>query len=98
MGLNSNATFASMMLRGVILPPPPWFSLNNLEMIKAVILAFCSIQYDFIRDIHAESGISNSNYLSFADWGVSDFQISGQSFINGNCHNSTTSHDNNKKI
>ena len=31
--------------RGVILPPlPRWFSLNNSEMVKAVNLAFCSIQ------------------------------------------------------
>ena len=32
---------------GVIYSPPPlanWFSLNNSETVKAVILAFCSIQ------------------------------------------------------
>ena len=30
---------------GVILTPSPcWFSLNNLETVKAVTLAFCNIQ------------------------------------------------------
>ena len=37
--------------------PPCWFPLNNLETIKAVTLAFCSIQYHFIRDVRAKFGI-----------------------------------------
>ena len=40
-------------------PPSCWFSLNNSEMIKAVTLAYCSIQWHFIRDIPAKFGIPN---------------------------------------
>ena len=42
---------------------PCWFSLINLEMVKAVTLAFFNIQQYFIRDIHAKFGIPN--YASF---------------------------------
>ena len=35
-------------------------SLNNSEMVKAVTLAFCSIQKRFIRDIYTKFGILNS--------------------------------------
>ena len=38
---------------------PCWFFLNNSEMVKAVTLAFCSIQHQFIRDVRAKFGIPN---------------------------------------
>ena len=37
--------------------PLCWFSFNNSETVKAVTLAFCSIQYHFIRDYGAKFGI-----------------------------------------
>ena len=40
--------------------PPCWFSLNKSETVKAVTLAFCSIQQHFIKDICVIFGISNS--------------------------------------
>ena len=49
------------------------------------------------RDICAEFGIPNSlqspDIGRNSDGGVSDFQISGQSLIKENCHNSRTSDD-----
>ena len=51
---------------------------------KAVTLAFCSIQYHFIRDIRAKFGISLapvSRYWEKTQTGTF------------NCHNSRTSHD-----
>ena len=33
---------------------PCWLSLNNSEKVKAVILAFCSIQWHSIRKVHAK--------------------------------------------
>ena len=72
---------------------PCWFSLNNSEAVKAAILAFCRD----IRDIRAEFGIPNSpqspNIVQNSDGGISDFRISGQSFIKENCHNFRTSND-----
>ena len=74
-----------------------WFSLNNSEMLKAVTLAFCSIQWYFIRDIRDKFGIPyspRSPYIGqYSDGSISDFQISGQSFIKRNCHNSRISDD-----
>ena len=46
--------------RGGNSPPPFWFSLNISETVKAVALAFCTIQNHFIRDIRAKFGIYNS--------------------------------------
>ena len=40
--------------------PHCWFSLNNSETVKAVTLAFCSIQQHFIKNIHTIFGISNA--------------------------------------
>ena len=81
---------------GVILPNC-WFALNNSETVKAVTLVFCSIQKLFIRNNRTKSVIFNSpqspDIGKNSDEGVSDFQISDQSFINKNCHNSRTSHD-----
>ena len=92
----------------VILPTTPsprspcWFSLNNSEKVRAISLEFCSIQQLFIRNICAKFGISNSlqspDIGQNSDGGNSNFQISGQSFINQNCHNSRTIHDIDKKL
>ena len=72
-------------------------SLNNSETVKAVTLAFCSIQEHFIRNILAKFGISNlpqsPDIGQNSDAGISDFQISGQSFIKENCHYSRMSND-----
>ena len=60
-------------------------------------MAFCRIQKIFIRDIRAKFGIPNScqppdtGQNSGSD--ISDFQISGQSFINENYHNFRNSHN-----
>ena len=74
-----------------------WFSLNNLETVKTVTLAFCSIRSHFIRDICAKFGIPN--WPQSLDIGqnldvcISNFRISGQSLIKENCLNSRTSDD-----
>ena len=70
---------------------PYWFSLNNSETVKAVTLAFCSIQQHFIRDIRANFGICDNR-------AISDFRISGQSLIKENCDNSITSGDIDMKL
>ena len=80
----------------LILPPPPcWVSLNKTETVKAVTLAFSTIQIYFIRDFRTKSKIPNlpqsPDIGQNSDRGISDFQISGQSLIR--CHNSRTSHD-----
>ena len=81
------------------------FCLNNSETLKTVTLAFCSIQKHFIRNVHVKFGIL---YLpQFPDIGqnsaagiagISDCWLSGQSLINGNCHNSRTRDDIDIKI
>ena len=71
-------------------------------MVKDVTLAFFSIQSYFIRRIRANFSIPNSR-LSL-DTGqkshkcVSDFRVSGQSFIKENGHNSRISHDIDMKL
>ena len=64
-------------------------------MVQAVTLAFCSIQWHFIRDICTKFDIPNLpqslDIAQNSDEGISDFLISGQSFIKQNCHNSRTS-------
>ena len=74
---------------GNFTPSPCWFSLNNSETVKAVTLVFCSIQQHFIRDVPAKFGFPNSpQYPDIgqnSDGGISDFGISGQSLIKGNC-------------
>ena len=73
---------------------PCWFFFNNSETVKAVTLAFCSIPQNFLRDIPAKSGISYSRQSldigQNVDEAISDFQISGQSFIKETFHNSRT--------
>ena len=82
--------------------PPRSFSLNNWETVKAVTLAFCSIQQHFIRKTCAKFGISYSSQSpdigQNSDEGISDFQIPGQSLIKGNCQNSRTSDDINMEL
>ena len=73
--------------------------LNNAVMVKAATLAFCSIQQHFIRDVHVKFFISQSPDIEQnSDWCISDFPISGQSLIQGNCHNSRTSDDIDMKL
>ena len=66
-------------------------------MVKAVTLAFCSIQQHFIRDIPIEFGMSKlpqSSVIGENSGGdISDFRISGQLFIKGNCYNTKTRND-----
>ena len=87
---------------GLILLFLSWFSFNNSETIIAVTLAFDSIQQHFIRDIFVIFGIPNSPQSPYigenSDGGISNFWISGQSFINENCYNSRTSHDTDMKL
>ena len=73
--------------------------LNNAVTVKAVTLAFCSIQQHFIRDVHVKFFISQSPDIEQnSDWCISDFPISGQFLIQGNCHNSRTSDDIDMKL
>ena len=76
--------------------------LNNSEPVKAVTLAFCSIQQLFIRYIRAKFGITNSaqsiDIGKNSDKSISDFWISGQVLINENYHNSRTSNDIDMKL
>ena len=66
-------------------------------MVKAVTPTFCSIKYNFIRDIRAKFGIPESpqspDIGQNSDGCISDFRISGQSLIKENYHNSRTSDD-----
>ena len=76
-----------------------WFSLNNSETIKAVTLAFCSTQWNFMRNIRARFDIFNlQDIRKNSDGGISDFRISGQSLIKKNCHNSRISDDIDMKL
>ena len=49
----------TLILVESIPPSPVDFPSLNSETVKAVTLAFCSIQYDFIRNIRAKFGIPN---------------------------------------
>ena len=64
--------------------------------------SFCSIQNQFIRDIHAKFGIPNlpqsPDIDQNPDGGISDFRISGQSLIKENYHNSRTSDEIDMKL
>ena len=86
----------------MLILPSCWFSLNSSETVKDITLEFCSIQSLFIRDISVKFGIPGSpslhRYWAKLRRGCSDFRISGQSFINENCHNSRTNHDNNMNL
>ena len=74
---------------------PCWFSLNNSEKVKAVTMAFWIKQQNFNRDVRAKFRIPNLSQSpdigQNSDGGISDFQISGQFLIKGNCHYSRAS-------
>ena len=84
------------------LPTASWSSLNNSKTVKAVTLEFCSIRLNSIREIHPKFGIHNSSQSpdigQTSDRGISNFEISGQSLIKENCHNSRTSDDIDMKL
>ena len=69
-----------------------WFSLSNSEKVKALTLVLCRIRKSFIKDIRGKFGVPNlpksPEIRQNSNGGISDFQISGQSLINKNCHNS----------
>ena len=77
-------------------------TINNSEMIKSIILAYCSIQQRFIRAIRAKFVIPKSSQSSYigknSDWGISNSRISGQSLIKENCRNSKSSDDIDMKL
>ena len=82
--------------------PLCWLSLDKSETVKAVNLAFGSIQQLFIRYIRAKVGISNLPQSPVigqnSDGSISDFRISGQFLIKENLHNSGTSNDIDMKL
>ena len=84
------------------LASPYWFCLNNSDTVKAVTLAFCSIQSNFVGDVLDNFGIhyfsQSPDIGQNSDGGISDFRISGQSLIKENCHNSRTSDDIDMKL
>ena len=55
------------------------------------------MQKHFVRNIRAEFGIPNlpqsSDFGKNSDGAIFDFQISGQSLLKENCHNSRSSDD-----
>ena len=59
------------------------------------------MQY-FIRDVRTKFGLPNLPYSpdvgQNSDGGISNFRISSQSLIQGNCHNSRTSDDIDMKL
>ena len=71
------------------LSPPLLISRNNSEMVKAVTLAFCSI---------IPNSPQSQDIWQNSDGDISDFRISGQSFIKRQCHNSRTSDDIDMKL
>ena len=81
---------------------PCWFCLNNSGTVKAVTLAFFSIQYLFIRDIPAKFDVHkfprSPDIMQNSDGWISDFWISGQSLTNENCHNLKSSNDIDMKL
>ena len=94
---NPNRGVWGMIIFSPLPLPPCWFSRNKSKTVKAVTIAFCSIQELFIRDILAKFGIPNlaqsPDVGQNSDGGISNFQISGRSFINENCHKSRIRHD-----
>ena len=76
---------------GTNFTPPCWFFLNNSETLNAVTLTFCSIQQNFIRDVCAKVSIpiltQYQNIRQNLDKGIWNFQLTGQSLIKENGHN-----------
>ena len=81
---------------------PCWFSLNNSETLKAVVLLICNVQQLFVRDTRAKFGIPNLpqslDIGQNSEGVISDFRISGQFLVNKNCYNSRTSNDKNMTL
>ena len=75
---------------------------GNSETVKAINLAFFSIQKYLISDICAKFGIPKSSQSSYvgqnSDGRIFNFWISGQFLIQENCHNSRTSNDIDMKL
>ena len=98
----TNSLLLTLIWVGRGLPSSCWFSLNKSKTVKAVILAFCSIQWLFIGDIHAKLWIPNLSQSpdigQNSDEGIYDFRISCQSLINENCCNYRTSNDIDMKL
>ena len=90
-------TFLTLIwVRGAILPPPPlphlsWFSLNNSETIKAATLACAA--FSNISLGKYPPNFQSPDIEQNSDGGISDFQISRQSLIKVNSHNSRISDD-----
>ena len=75
--------------------PPFWFSLNNSETGKSCNRGILQHSVKFIWGIFAKFGFPNlpqsPDIGQNPDGGISDFWISGRSFMKKNCHNSRTS-------
>ena len=71
-------------------------------MVKAVTLAFFSIQQNFIRYVRTKFDIpyllQSQDFEQNSERGISDFRISRQSLIKRNSHNSRTSDDIDMKL
>ena len=92
------STISFLILLGSRLWTPPHFGfpLITQETVKAITLAFRSIQIYFIRNIRVKFDIRKSPQspdIGQNSDGISDSQISGQSLIKENVHNSRTSND-----
>ena len=61
------------------------------------LLVFFFNDSETVKAVHAKSGIpdlpQSPDIRQISEGGISVFRISGQSLINGNCHNSRTSDD-----
>ena len=78
---NFNSVFNPNLGGNISTHHPSLFSFNKSEMVKAVILAFCSIKQLFIRDIHINIGIPNSlqsPHIGQNSDGIFSFRISCQ--------------------
>ena len=76
---------------------PWWFSFNNSKG-KAVILAFCSAAFGKILFGTFAPNLVFLTRPSLQILGISEFRISRQSLIKGNCHNSRASDDIDMKL
>ena len=76
---------------------PWWFSFNNSKG-KAVILAFCSAAFGKILLGTFAPNLVFLTRPSLQILGISEFRISRQSLIKGNCHNSRASDDIDMKL
>ena len=80
---------------------PRLFSLNNLEMVKSCNPGILQRWVTFFSRHSCQTLFLirlSLRILSKTQTGISDFRISGQSLIKGNCHNSRTSDDIDMKL